>query len=44
VARSQAKRAGHVAEITHFDCHCGSIECLGNAMDMGAVRRFNAGR
>ena len=30
VARSEAKRTGNTdPSIRHFDCHCGSIECLG---------------
>ncbi len=43
VVRSHARREKIPVEIRHFDCHCGSIECLGNAINDVAVRRFNGG-
>jgi hypothetical protein len=33
VTLSRAKREGKpVSSLRHFDCHCGSIECLGVPM------------
>jgi hypothetical protein len=40
VARAQAKREGIVDPVvTHLDCHCGSIECLGVPVARGPKRR-----
>lgn len=41
IAHARARRRNEKAEIFHLTCHCGSLECIANPVDMVAVRRFN---
>jgi hypothetical protein len=43
VKHAQANREGQEHDIQHFDCHCGSVECLGNAINRGRrIRKIAA--